>query len=152
VARHCPQAFKVVAEDSRSYDHIAFPIRQNTLCVAIALADEDLVREILDEGADLWQDCPAFARPLNIALELETTTMLDFMLFRDPLTAMQQFYLMQAVKEQVDRIDWDKLRDARETGGCCSKRRAVVKRFIRGCLNSSDSLQDLLCEMLIARC
>lgn len=143
VHENCYKALDIVLAERASDDlaDMANDVLHNALCVAIALKDEGLMLELLAEGAYLWTKTKAFLYPLNVALNLTDSHMLDLILHQDPnmLTAREQQGLADAMREHGLRCKWKFLSSTDpETGDPQStslRIKAIMNHVVDWCLD-----------------
>jgi hypothetical protein len=138
---HCKPAFDII-KSGHVPDELAYMANDdlhNALCVAVALENEDLVRELQAQGESLWTRTKAFLYPLNVALKLKDPYMLDVILPQDPntLTWGEQQSLIDSMWESGLRLTWKRLRNACDRG-CTTPIISVFNRFVDWCLSAID--------------
>jgi hypothetical protein len=138
VARHCHSTMKIITTKGTkllgNVAGLADDVLHNTLCVAVALADEPLILELLGEGASLWTKTKAFGYPLNVAIQSESTDILDLIIApaRTIMSGNEHRCIVDAIKEQEKKVDWKRLREQ----PLLQPVKVVMRRFVNWCVTS----------------
>jgi hypothetical protein len=79
VAEHCPEAYRILmlkdldsptnAQRFDTFTAAVQQVKQNSLCIAIALGDRSLIEILLADGASMWEATIAFDLPISVAVE-----------------------------------------------------------------------------------